>query len=131
MDFNFKKPLFQAKAFLKQAIWKATLMMMIWDVFSHDDHLSSLHDSIAFGSQEFDIYEDPHVYSHKNPRFDLVRTLYNWWIVNLEFITYSSFFSHETRVFWNVFHLFKMNVATMFMIYHVAHNNNINGKRCG
>lgn len=32
---------------------------------SHDDHLHSLHDLIAYDLQEFDNYEDPHVYSCK------------------------------------------------------------------
>ena len=57
MNLNFKKnknPLLQAKAYLKQAIWKTTLMMMMvnFKSDSHDDHLSSLNDSIAYGSQE-------------------------------------------------------------------------------
>ena len=43
---------------------------------NHDDHLSTLDDLIPSGSQEFNSYVDPHVYSRINPGFNLVRTLY-------------------------------------------------------
>ena len=58
--FNFKKRVRQAKAFWKQAIWKATTMMtMISSQVAGMMTISSgSNDLIACGSQEFG-YEDP------------------------------------------------------------------------
>ena len=39
--------------------------MMISRSGSHDDHLSSLDDLIAYGSQEIGRYGDPHAYPRK------------------------------------------------------------------
>jgi hypothetical protein len=38
MNLNLKKPLPQAKAFLKEEIWKATLMMMMISEMMNETH---------------------------------------------------------------------------------------------
>ena len=40
---------------------------------SHDDHLSSFDDLVAYGLQEFENYEDPHACSCKNHVLPLLR----------------------------------------------------------
>ena len=66
----------QAKAFLKQGIWKANT----YDDDDDDDvksgnyvdHLSSNHDLIASSLQEFDNNEEPRAYSRKKTHLSLL-----------------------------------------------------------
>ena len=75
MNINFKKPLPQTKAFLETSNLESNTLdddHGDHDAFrseSHDQHLSSSDDSIAYDSQEFDNYEDNcQAYSRKkNP----------------------------------------------------------------
>lgn len=69
-----KTSILQAKAFLKQGIWKANIFDDDDDVKSGSfvNHLSSKHDWIASSLQEFDNYEGPRAYSHKIAHLSLL-----------------------------------------------------------
>ena len=78
MNLTFKEPLLHAKLSLLET---SNLESNAHDEddfksCSHDDHLSILDYLIAYGSQEYDSYEDPRAYSPKKPCSSLVRVLY-------------------------------------------------------
>ena len=131
MNLNFKKPLLQTKAFFETSNLESNTHddNDDDDYDGYDHHLSSLDDSIASNSKEFDNYKDPHAYYRKkNPRISLVKALYKWWIVILELITYPNFSSQNLCVlkYVETFQIisetwfntcFKTHVATMVVVW--------------
>lgn len=117
MDLNFNRPLLQAKAFFwNKSKEKQKQKINTYDddddddddfiIDSHDDHLSSLDDWFAHGSQESDSYKDSCAYSRitttttKTHALILSRLkLYKRRMITLELIVHSNFVPWNLYVF--------------------------------